>query len=170
MIIKAYGLLWRADQIEWMPGRGTRNAFDLCGRNGTNCPVLRVADFRKQRGVYILYGKAGPYYVGLTKAQTLGKRLRDHLEDHHAREWDRFSWFGFLGVLKSRDDRGFQKLRNLPAAIPAKPTSIIGDIEALLIKTLGTVNVAQMRFAAADEWKQIKRDEREGFFKKVNPD
>jgi hypothetical protein len=72
--------------------------------------------------------------------------------------------------LKSRDDRGFQKLRNLPAAIPAKPTSIIGDIEALLIKTLGTVNVAQMRFAAADEWKQIKRDEREGFFKKVNPD
>lgn len=167
MIIKAYGLLWQADEIEWMPGRGARNVFDLCGRNGTNCPGLRVADFRRQRGVYILYGKAGPYYVGLTKAQTLGKRLKDHLQDHHAGRWDRFSWFGFSGVLKSRDNRGFQRLRKLPEATPVKPISIIGDIEALLIKTLGTVNVAQMKFAAAHEWKQIRREERETFFSRV---
>lgn len=167
MIIKAYGLFWRVDEIDWAPGNGKRNAFDLCGRTGSNNPGLRIADFRTQRGVYVLYGNHGPHYVGLTRAQTLGKRLRDHLHDHHAHRWDRFSWFGFLEILKSVDNRGFQKLKRLPAAVPVKPSVVIGDIEALLIKAMGTVNVAQMKFAAAEEWKQIKRGELETFFKKI---
>src|SRR5581483_1996702 len=43
-----------------------------------NKPGLRICDFRKQRGIYILYGDLGAHYVGLTRQQDLGKRLKDH--------------------------------------------------------------------------------------------
>jgi hypothetical protein len=33
--------------------------------------------------------------VGLTRAKSLGKRLKNQRRDEHAKEWDRFSWFGF---------------------------------------------------------------------------
>jgi hypothetical protein len=94
MFIKNFGLFWRADEIDWAPGKGSKGVFRLLGRRGINNPGLRLADFRYQKGIYILYGNHGPYYVGLTKRRGLGQRLKEHLADQHAGQWDRFSWFG----------------------------------------------------------------------------
>ncbi len=74
MVIKNYGLFWRADEVDWYPGHG--NPFRLLGRQGKNFPGVCVADFRWQNGIYVLYGDYGPHYVGLTRKQGLGKRNR----------------------------------------------------------------------------------------------
>lgn len=95
MLIKAYGLFWREDEVDWSPGQG--KPFRLLGRKGSNLPGLRVADFRYQKGLYVLYGDYGPYYVGLTYT-SLGDRLKDHRHDDHGGRWTRFSWFGFRKV------------------------------------------------------------------------
>ena len=114
VFIKSFGLFWRADEVDWNPGKGAKGAFRLLGHRGVNLPGLRVADFRYQQGIYILHGNHGPYYVGLTKKQGLGKRLKDHLTDDHADMWDRSSWFGFCSVLKGKDDGGLCKLKHAP--------------------------------------------------------
>jgi hypothetical protein len=102
-LIQAYGLFWRADEIDWSPGKGHRYDWRLYGRRGSNHGKLEVTDFRMQKGIYILYGDYGPHYVGLTRKKGLGRRLKDHLFDQHANKWDRFSWFGFCTVLKKTD-------------------------------------------------------------------
>ena len=66
MFIKNFGQFWRADEVEWYPGRGARGAFRLLGRQGKYLPRVRLADFRYQQGIYILYGNHGPDYTGLT--------------------------------------------------------------------------------------------------------
>jgi len=114
MIIRAYGLFWRNEEIDWRPGQGNKAQFRLLGRRGSNSPGLKVADFREQRGIYILYGNYGPHYVGLTRKQNIGKRLRDHLLGEHEGLWDRFSWFGFREVLTGTDDDGLQNLKEIP--------------------------------------------------------
>jgi hypothetical protein len=59
MIIHAYGLFWRQDEVLWYPGAGTKNGFRMLGRRGVKSTVLELADFRKQTGIYILYGDYG---------------------------------------------------------------------------------------------------------------
>ena len=97
-LVKSCGLFWLREEVDWKPGNGNKKAFHLMGRIGANRPGIRIADFRRQQGIYILYAPHGPYYVGLTVAQGLGKRLRDHTEDAHKDKWDRFSWFGLRNV------------------------------------------------------------------------
>jgi hypothetical protein len=166
-IFHAYGLFWRLDEINWTPGKGKRREFRLLGRRGKNVPGLLVADFRKQQGIYILYGNLGPHYVGLTRKQTLGKRLKDHLTDKHKSQWDRFSWFTFTKVLKSQDEAGLQNFSTMAVVKALHPEKGIGDIEALLIKAMALKNVAQMKFAQAKEWHQIKQTEAEHYLSKV---
>jgi hypothetical protein len=164
MLIKAYGLFWLADEVDsfhWERGRQ-----ELLGRLGQQGESFRVADFWKQSGVYVLYSDHGPYYVGLVRQQSLGTRLRAHIEDRHRQKWDRFSWFGFREVLNSRDQRGLSPLKQLPQRSGGSAGVEIGDMEALLITALGTAetgNKQKMRFAAADEWRQIKLDEVEKY-------
>ena len=76
-----FGLFWRTDEVDWRPGAGARGAFRLLGRQGKILSGLRLADFRYQHGIYILYGNHGPHYTGLTTKQGPGKRLQDHLVD-----------------------------------------------------------------------------------------
>jgi hypothetical protein len=156
-LIHAYGLFWRRDEITWNPGKGKRYDWRLYGRRGANRGSLQVADFRDQRGIYILYGDYGPHYVGLTRKKGLGRRLKDHLTDRHANEWDRFSWFGFCRVLKSRDSDGLQKLGQMPSTKPASLDDIIADIEALLIKSMALQNINHMNFVLAKRWEQVKK-------------
>lgn len=159
MLIRAYSLFWRADEVDWHPGRGTRGAFRLLGRIGTNAPTRRVADFRQQHGLYILYGDYGPHYVGLCRHQHLGKRLKDHLGDGHADSWDRFSWFGFRQVLRSTDD-GICRLKDMPKLSLGSTNQGIADMEALLIRALGLAgNLNKMRFRSAEEWTQVRLHE-----------
>jgi hypothetical protein len=167
MFIKNFGLFWRADEVNWNPGKGVRRAFRLLGRQGVNLPGLRLADFRQQQGIYILYGNHGPHYVGLTKKQGLGKRLMDHLSDEHADEWDRFSWFGFCAVLKGTHADGMRCLRPMAKAALGQPDAVITDVEALLIRAMGLRNINQNNFFAADQWTQVKLDEAEKFLSKI---
>lgn len=156
MLIKAYGLFWRADEIDWRPGRG--NPFRLVGRNTVDRRRLLLADMRSQSGIYILYSDHGPYYVGLVGKERLGPRLRDHhLKDHHRGEWNRFSWFGFRKVLMRKDSDGFCQLKDLAFRSHGEPAKEIADIEALLILALGlTSNRSRMRFRSAQRWAQVK--------------
>jgi hypothetical protein len=162
MIFRCYGLFWRRDEINWHPGTGKKGEFRLLGRRGANNGHLRVADFREQIGIYILYGDLGPYYVGLTREQSFGDRLRSHCSDKHANKWDRFSWFGFRAVLGGRDENRFQRLKAAAGAMNGKVDGIIGDVEAVLIKSMALDNVNQMKFAhdgAKKPWLQIRLDE-----------
>lgn len=74
MKVKSYGLFWRRNEIEWYPGAGVAHSFRLLGRIGATKKTIKVADFRHQQGIYILYDEYGPSCVGLTQKQGLGKR------------------------------------------------------------------------------------------------
>jgi hypothetical protein len=168
VLIRAYGLFWNADEVNWHPGRGSPGQFMLLGRRGKNRPNLQLADFRRQSGLYILYGNYGPYYVGLARQNSLGGRLRRHLRDRHAGRWDRFSWFGFRNVLTKRDARGLHELRPLSTRTRGATYKQIGELEALLIRALGLENnYAQMRFPGAKAWTQVKDLEVDAYLDRV---
>ena len=170
MLVRSYGLFWREDEVEWEPGSG--GTFMMVGRHGSISPKLRVVDFRRQTGVYVLYGNHGPVYVGLAESKGgLGSRLRAHRADEYAGYWDRFSWFGFCGVTKDQDERGFHMLEliDIERAKLGKATDAIHDLEAILIKALGVRNKRDMNLTDAIEWTQIKLDEHENYFRRVRP-
>lgn len=166
MLIRAYGLFWSADEVEWFPGAGARGRYMLLGRQGERRPKLRVADFRMQSGLYILYGDYGPYYLG--KADRLGRRLKQHLNDRHAGKWNRFSWFGFRPVLTSINDRGLNRLKEPRQKTRGTTPQAIAELEALLIRALGLENnYAKMRFPDAGAWKQVRLDDAETYLERV---
>jgi hypothetical protein len=171
VLIHAYGLFWRAEEIDWSPGGGRRaggvRQFGLLGRLGTNAPGLRVADFRAQRGIYILYAELGPYYVGLNEKRDLGLRLKDHRSDLHAGKWDRFSWFGFLRVLERRDGAGLNELSMAAMGRYVEHAKMYRELEALIIRAVALQNRQRTRFPAADSWTQVRRDERPYYLSKV---
>ena len=169
MLIRAYGLFWNADEVDWFPGQGNPGRYMLLGRRGKNLPGLELCDFRKHSGLYILYGNYGPYYVGLAREGSLGGRLKRHQRDRHAGKWDRFSWFGFRAVLNKTDDRGFQQLRALRTKTGGRMHQHIGEMEALLIRALGLENnYAKMRFPGAKKpWQQVKQHEIDDYLAKV---
>jgi len=165
MLIRAYGLFWRADEIDWFPGSGNRSDFQLLGRRGKNQGTVQVADLRHQNGIYILYGDYGAYYVGLT--ENLGRRLKHHRNDHLAGEWDRFSWFGFANVQQRRDPKtGLQVVKRLKVAVGTPPQAI-ADMEAMLIYAIGPSNTNTMRFKRAREWEQVALRDREKYLSRV---
>jgi hypothetical protein len=166
--IHAFGLFWKIDEINWFPGKGKRKAFRLLGRQGKNLGKLKMADFRGQRGIYILYGNYGPYYAGLTRRQTLGKRLQDHLKDEHEGLWDRFCWFGYNQVLKAVDNHGLHLLKKkMPKQKWIEPHTAIKEMEALLIKAMALRNRADSKFVVAEEWYQVKMIEADKFLTKL---
>lgn len=166
MKITSYGLFWRRDEINWHPGRGAKG-FRLLGRRGVNRPSVTLADFRPQQGIYILYDDYGANYVGLTRRQGLGKRLKDHLEDHLATEWERFSWFGFNEISAPGAD-GVRSLNKLVDEVTETSHTTIGDLEVLLIRALGPhLNTAGMRFKDAEKWEQVADHEVDDYLCKV---
>ena len=165
MLIRSYGLFWYRDEIEWKPGAGKPRAFRLLGRRGATITTLDRADFREERGIYILYGDHGPYYVGLSNDRGLGTRLREHHQDRHAKHWDRFSWFGFYGPSRFEDQEGVltaagEGMKGTTKRIGANIPHLIRDVEALLIRAMGTPGNSQdMRFVEGERWNQVKLDE-----------
>ena len=97
-MIKAFGLFWKADRVDWGT-RGPGRAGRLMGARGRGGGAQAV-DFRQQHGIYALYSDFELVYVGQTGANTgLLGRLNGHRSDHLADRWDRFSWFGTRRVL-----------------------------------------------------------------------
>jgi len=62
---------------------------------------------------------------------------------------DRFSWFGFCKVLKSKDEYGLCKLGPHAAAKRTSLDGMIADIEALLIRSMALKNENHMKFVVA---------------------
>src|SRR5207302_4573769 len=159
MLIRAFGLFWRSDEV-WPDGRGRS---ELLGRRGRRLAVVEICNFWRQQGLYVLYNAYGPYYVGLVRQGTLGNRLYSHhFRDGHRGKWDRFSWFGFCGVLGARDEHGLQLLKARPERARGSLYDAIGDIEALLINALGPrANRHFEHLGDAFEWTQVLSDERD---------
>jgi len=160
MSILNYGLFWRREQVEWHPGKGTGEGFRLIGRRGERKPGLRLADFREQSGIYILYGNYGVFYVGIVTSCRLGIRLREHHDNHDYSEWDRFSWFGFRRVLKRKDyDTGFDELAEMPSVRLSNPVEGIQDLESLLIRAMGPSGQRVETFTHEERWEQVAEED-----------
>lgn len=96
MLIRAFGLLWNPDTVDWgTRGRGNRGA--LKGRVRRDGRQYRI-DFWEAKGVYVLHADFKTIYVGKADRQRLGPRLRDHLTDRFAGRWDMFSWFSLSTI------------------------------------------------------------------------
>lgn len=149
MLIQSYGLFWDRDKVDWNPGGGNQRL--MLGRRNSKQPALRLADVWNQKGLYVLYSNTGPYYVGI--AEKLGKRLHDHTKDNHRRNWVRFSWFGFHPLTDQSHKLNLPDPGIKPGA--ASVDVLIGDMEALLIKSMGTFNIRNMNFRSAKQWEQV---------------
>jgi hypothetical protein len=168
MKITSFGLFWRESEIDWNPGSGNRDSFRLLGRIGANSSTLRICDFRRQEGIYILYDDYGPYYVGLTRALGLGQRLKNHTADRHAGKWDRFSWFGFRSISEKPDKTGVRFLEAGVDQVTSSKYTTIGDLEALLIAAIGAKsNRSKMKFADAHQWIQIDYDDFDKYLRRL---
>ncbi len=95
-LIGAHGLFWERALIDWDAPRG--QTFQLLGYRGQRMPKLQICDFRRARGVYLLFNEYGPTYVGQARGATdgMGYRLRAH--DRGFKDWTRFCWFSFDNV------------------------------------------------------------------------
>lgn len=168
MKITSFGLFWRESEIDWNPCQGYRDSFRLLSRKGANLGAIQITDFRFQQGIYILYDEYGPSYVGLTRSQGLGKRLKDHLDDHLAAKWNRFSWFGFRPIGQANSNNGILELDQPPEDLTDDTNTTIGDLEALLIRAIGPKrNTAYPAFRGGDEWIQIEYEEQEKYLARV---
>jgi hypothetical protein len=170
--IRAYGMFWRADEVDWYDNRM------LLGRVGERRPKLKLADFWEQQGIYVLYNDHGPYYVGRTsgRSMNLGTRLSHHFlgsnGSPHRGKWDRFSWFGWRGVLTTTDSHGLQRLRKMPRTLLTNSEKTVQDLESLLIESMGTRHVGNARnesFAAAVKWTQVDGWQEDDYRARVNP-
>lgn len=168
MKVTSFGLFWSRDEIEWEPGKGNKDTFRLLGRIGAQRDTITIADFRRQRGIYILYDQYGPSYVGLTKQRGLGQRLKEHTTDHLKSGWDRFSWFGFWPISSTPSKNGIFGLSEPESEITEDTNTTIGDLEALVIRAIGPkLNKSRMNFGSAKEWNQIYSDETEKYVSRL---
>ena len=98
----------------------------------------------------------------------MGKRLKDHLDDKLAGKWDRFSWFGFRPIGEPSQKNGILELNQPPEDLTDNTSTTIGDLEALLIRSIGPRrNAAYPSFRDADEWTQIAYEEQETYLKRL---
>lgn len=154
MIIGAYGMFWDRDLVDW-----EARSWRLLGRRGLNSGTLRIADFRRARGVYILYNDINVYYVGLASSKNgIGSRLHDHLKDEHGSGWTRFSWFVFDSPEDSgeTDADGVIRVDNHYGSVELDTPVLIRDLEALLqAATQPSANKSTTKFREGKEWFQV---------------
>jgi hypothetical protein len=172
--IRCYGLLWNVAEIDWTRSPGKR--FRLLGRRGIHRGTLQVCDFRQQRGIYVLYKRNRPYYVGITTRAPIGDRLKTHLMDERKPGWNRFSWYGFRAVLDDMTlSDGTHELEELPEWFSIQSDATIEDLEALLIRCVGTQrphgwNSHRERFSpGTEQWAQIMRRDVDKVLARLEP-
>ncbi len=119
-LINALGMYWSRGVVNW-----ASSVPKLLGRQTT---ASESVDFADQRGVYLLYDRSEVIYVGRAIDQGIGSRLRQHITDRLGSRWDRFSWFGILGVAESgkliAEDQAYDQ------------SVLIATMEALLIESV----------------------------------
>ena len=149
MLIKTYGLYWKRDDVFW--GR-QKNAGRLVGRKLVSRRAALV-DFRDQVGFYALYDEQFQlvYFgqAGRGQTQTLYGRLKQHLSDHLAERWTRFSWFGAKYV--KTDGTLSAKVAN----VQGRQEVFLDQVEAVMIAVSEPPNNLQGgRFGRADQYAQ----------------
>jgi hypothetical protein len=151
----AYGMFWDREEVNWNPGSGP-SAWQLLGRVNYNKPALRVCDFRRAQGFYVLFDEFRANYVGLARGtQGIGARLRNH---HSLKDgWQRFCWFAFDDVVDHRMLDGWSRLQRKVAVSQASAELVLRECEALLITILGSKAQNEMRFQAAKQWDQLRQ-------------
>lgn len=158
-LIGAHGMFWERDQVDWDAGRG--QTYQLLGYRGGNSRTHEVCDFRRARGLYILYNDFRVTYVGRARGnEGLGSRLKMHDADGK-KDWSRFCWFAFDTVAPIPADPFWREVLRDEGARDVSGDSAIDELEALMITAFGlhtTQNV--MKLAAAREpWHQITVDD-----------
>lgn len=118
-IIQSFGMYWQREMVVW------KNEPKLFGKQQA---MAKAVDFGKQKGIYILYDHHTVVYVGRSVDRPLGKRLYEHTVDRLGSRWNRFSWFGLLGVTQEGN------LRESP--LNSSLAVLVNTLEALLIEAL----------------------------------
>ena len=125
LTVKAYGLYWGRNLVDWEPASG-----QLLGSGGAG---VRHVDFAGQDGIYLLHSGNEIVYVGQSfrySATGLYGRLRAHHTDPRKTDrWDTFSWFGFRPIDPDSGDL-------LQAPEKADLADVINLVEAILIEGL----------------------------------
>ena len=127
LTVKAYGLHWDRNIVDWSPVRG-----QLWGQQNDSA---RPVDFADQDGIYLLHSWNEIVYVGQTFTRKgeagLYARLKDHHTDRNNRKsdrWDTFSWFGFKPVAEGGN--------LLDSPLQGDIASVIDVIESMFIEAL----------------------------------
>ena len=155
MTIKNYGLMWDRDAVAWTGVKGNAGHLTGLGPIGHAKKDQVQADFRQQIGVYVLYEGRRVVYVGQAGSgnNDLYSRLKNHISDHLADRWDRFSWFGIRNVNKngSLSKQQGELNRTLTAA------EIFDLIEGLMINVLEPpLNKQGARWKGVQQYVQFK--------------
>lgn len=153
-LIGAYGMFWRADEVNWTPGPG--RSWQLLGKRGTNANALRLCDFRAAHGFYILFDDHGATYVGLALGDGgISARLVKHFKNEN-KKWSRFCWFSFDDVVAVKDVVGWAEISVRDAIKEISARTAVRELEALMIMVLGAKdNLNQMKFIAGRPWTQV---------------
>lgn len=169
-LIGAFGMFWNRDEVNWNPGSGPA-AWQLLGRINKNKGPLRVCDFRRAHGFYVLFDEFRATYVGLARGQHgIGSRLRTH-NNSKDKEWQRFCWFAFDDVLDAKKREGWSVTRHKDQISKASADLVLRECEALLITILGSKAQNKMKFQDAKEWHQLRESDLlpRGIATKVDP-
>lgn len=118
-VIRCLGMYWQRELVVW------KNDPRVFGKQQAQS---KPVDFGAQRGIYILYDHHTVVYVGRSVDRPMGKRLYEHTIDRLGSRWNRFSWFGLLGVTDDGD--------LIESPIKVTLPSLIATLEALLIEAL----------------------------------
>lgn len=168
-LVGAYGLFWERALVDWNPGPGRQ--WQMLGAVGKNRGTLKICDFRRARGIYVLFNDYGPTYVGLARGQQgFGQRLQTHTlppkkqpkELRHApKDWSRFCLFAFDDVTPNRDATEPWATLDLKDENSRSITvdSAVRELEALMIAALGIKAQNQMRPMSGESWRQLTKDD-----------
>jgi hypothetical protein len=127
-LVLSYGIKWDKAATDWPNLHATRTI----GRQKID------ANFRNQMGLYILYERNEPQYIGI--ADRLGERIGKHRNEDYA--WDNYSWFGNKALIES-DNVPAEKEQQVNRAeidtVIARPKRVWHDFEAVVFHAFGWV-------------------------------
>ncbi|GAA3821774.1 hypothetical protein GCM10022242_24260 [Nocardioides panacisoli] len=158
-LIGAYGMFWQRQEIDWDAGHG--QTYQLLGYRGDRNPKLEVADFRRARGIYVLFNDFGATYVGRARGnEGFGSRLKKHNASQR-KDWNRFCWFSFDSILPINGEPNWRTVARDEGARNVHAESAIDELEALMITSFGLHGTQnRMRLPTAREpWKQLTFDD-----------
>ncbi len=152
MLIRNFGHLWERKFINYGTG-GAGNKGHLRGY----ITKKRMADFREQIGIYVLFDKdLAPVYIGQAGSgkRRLFARLNEHETDDLWNRWEYFTWFGFRRVNQSGRLSDYDDAEKI---FKAEGSLLLNQVEGALITALEPkLNKQGARWKGVKEWFQTR--------------